>query len=306
MLIEKLSSDKGKQCLLPLCDGITGADNDVLETTAPSTEPSSEPSTQPSLQPSVLPSAVPSVAPSPASSASPSSPPSTEYSNGVAEIRYEAAIKVDGLDVSTIPTSPGAALTKLLTVLTYSISRFLPEDTTVQITSIGGVPVADIGTEAVSRPTTTTSTSDGRIRRYRLLEADTGVEIEFEVVSTVECDDVECTDVDESSNQAYETMTQDMIQAVDSGDLTRTLQEEAAAADVVALASITIDSFEAEEPTITITEGSDDDSGAGSLRVLTAAAMSVFVVMVGFALFVGKHTTGSAPAFSIRSRLCSA
>ena len=289
MLLEKLSSDKGKQCLLPLCDGITGADNDVLETTAPSTEPSSEPSLQPSLQPSVLPSAVPSVAPSPASSASPSSPPSNEYSNGVVEIRYEAAIKVDGLDVSTIPTSPGAALTKLLTVLTSSISRFLPEDTMVQITSIGGVPVADIGTEAVSRPTTTTSTSDGRLRRYRLLEADTstGVEIEFEVVSTVECDDVECTDADEISNQAYETMTQDMIQAVDSGDLTSTLQEEAAAADVLALASITIDSFEAEEPTITITEGSDDDSGAGSLHVLTAAAMSVFAGVVGSALFVG-------------------
>lgn len=158
----------------------------------------------------------------------------------------------------------------------------------VQITSIGGVPVADIGTEAVSRPTTTTSTSDGRLRRYRLLEADTstGVEIEFDVVSTVECDDVECTDADEISNQAYETMTQDMIQAVDSGDLTSTLQEEAAAADVLALASITIDSFEAEEPTITITEGSDDDSGAGSLHVLTAAAMSVFAIMVGFALFV--------------------
>ena len=287
MILEKLSSDKGKQCLLPLCDGITGADDDVLETTAPSTEPSSEPSTQPSLQPSVLPSVVPSVAPSPASSASPSSPPSTEYSNGVVEIRYEAAIKVDGLDVSSIPTSPGPALTKLLTVLTSSISRFLPEHTTVQITSIGGVPVADIGTEAVRRPTTTTSTSNGRLRRYRLLEADTGVEIEFEVVSTFECDDVECTDADEISNQAYETMTQGMIQAVDSGDLTSTLKEEAAAADVVALTSITIDSFEAEEPTITITEGSDDDSGAGSLHIFSAAAMSVFAVMVGFAQFVG-------------------
>ena len=51
ILIEKLSSDKGKQCLLPLCDGITGADDNVLETTTPSTEPSAEPSAEPSLQP---------------------------------------------------------------------------------------------------------------------------------------------------------------------------------------------------------------------------------------------------------------
>ena len=86
------------------------------------------------------------------------------------------------------------------------------------------------------------------MRRYRLLQADAGVEIEFEVVSTLECDDAECTDADAMSSEAYETMTQDMAQAVDSGELTNEIQEEAAAANVVALESIAIDSFEAQLP----------------------------------------------------------
>ena len=93
---------------------------------------------------------------------------------------------------------------------------------------------------------------------------------------------MECTDAENVSNQAYETMTQDMAQAVDSGDLTTTLQEEAAVADVVALASIAIDSFEAEEPTVTVTKGSDDDSGAG---VLSPGGMFAFAGIV--ALWIG-------------------
>jgi len=299
LIMEQLSSDEGKQCLLPLC-GDVGADNDdgaggddnALETFAPSTVPSSEPSSSPSAQPSSSPSAVPSVAPSPAYSASPSSAPSTETSNGVVEIRYEASIKVENLDVSSIPTTPGEALNKLINVLTASIGKFLPESTTVQITRIGGVLVVDIGTTGTAArystvTATTTTTSDGRLRRYRLLQADTGVEIEFEVVSTLECDDAECTDAGTMSSQAYETMTQDMAQAVDSGDLTTALQEEATAADVVALASITINSFEAEEPTVTITEGNDDDSAAAVIGIATMSTVSALVGVVGLALCIG-------------------
>ena len=86
------------------------------------------------------------------------------------------------------------------------------------------------------------------MRRYRLLEAEAGVEIEFEVISTLECDGADCTDADAMSSEAYETMTQDMAQAVASGELTNEIQEEAAAANVVALESIAIDSFEAQLP----------------------------------------------------------
>jgi len=296
IIVEQLSSDKGKQCLLPLCGDHSADSNALDETMAPSAEPSFEPSAEPSLQPfvepsmqpSTSPSTAPSVVPSSTYSTSPSLSPSSESSNGVVKIRYEAAIKVNNLDISSIPTSPGAALTQLINVLTNSISKFLPEDTTVQITSIGGIPVANVGTTIGTGTSTSTitvaatGTTDGRLRRYRLLQADTGVEIEFEVVSTIECDDVECTDAENVSNQAYETMTQDMAQAVDSGDLTTTLQEEAAVADVVALASIAIDSFEAEEPTVTVTKGSDDDSGAG---VLSPGGMFAFAGIV--ALWIG-------------------
>ena len=174
------------------------------------------------------------------------------------------------MNISSIPT-PGEALNKLIDVLTVSIGQFLPENTEVLIISIGGIPV------------TNATTSDGRMRRYRLLEAEAGVEIEFEVISTLECDGADCTDADAMSSEAYETMTQDMAQAVDSGELTTALQEEAAAADVLNLASITIDSFEADQPTVTITEGSDDDSAAAAKFGVSASAV---FALVGLALCI--------------------
>ena len=278
-IVEQLSSDEGKQCLLPLCGDVgdgTGGDDNTLATIAPSIEsssaPSSNPSSSPSLHPSTNPSTVPSVAPSLGYTTSPSAAPSTETSTGVVEIRYEASIKVENLDVSSIPTTPGEDLDKLIDVLTTSIGQFLPENTEVKITSIGGIPVAGA-----------TATSDGRLRRYRLLQADAGVEIEFEVISTLDCDDAECTDAEAMSSEAYETMTQDMAQAVDSGELTTALQEEAAAADVLNLASITIDSFEADQPTVTITEGSDDDSAAAAKFGVSASAV---FALVGLALCI--------------------
>ena len=272
-IVEQLSSDEGKQCLLPLCGDVgdgTGGDDNTLATTAPSIESSSAPSSNPSGQPSTSPTTVPSVSPTLVFTTSPSSAPSTSTeTNGVVEIRYEASITVENINISSIPTTPGEDLDKLIDVLTTSIGQFLPENTEVQIIRIGGIPIAGA-----------TATSDGRLRRYRLLQADAGVEIEFEVISTLDCDDAECSDAETMSSEAYETMTQDMAQAVDSGELTTALQEEAAAADVVALASIRSFEFKADQPTVTITEGSDDDSAAAAQFGVSVSGIIGIVALV--------------------------
>ena len=75
-------------------------------------------------------------------------------------------------------------------------------------------------------------------------------------------------------------MTQDMAQAVDSGELTTALQEEAAAADVVALASIRSFEFKADQPTVTITEGSDDDSAAAAQFGVSVSGIIGIVALV--------------------------
>jgi len=129
VILDQLSSEKGKQCLLPLC-GIEGEDNDNNE----STPPSSMPSTEPSVMPSAEPSEFPSSAPSPL--------PTSSVSNGIIEIRYEASINVDNLDISAIPVTPGEELNKIVNVLKEVLSQFLPANSVARILSIGGIPVA--------------------------------------------------------------------------------------------------------------------------------------------------------------------
>ena len=57
-------------------------------------------------------------------------------------------------------------------------------------------------------------------------------------------------------------MTTEISTAVSEGTLTTAIQEQAAEANVEVLAAIEINTFTAEEPTVTITEGEDDDSAA--------------------------------------------
>jgi len=315
IILDQLSSEKGKQCLLPLCDiededhsyddGDADGDNEsippssipsvapsvmpsvqpsVFPSTAPSSTPSLAPSVAPSSAPSSIPSSAPSVAPSTAPSYIPSLAPSAAPSllptpevvtNGIVEIRYEAAIKVDNLDISAIPIIPGEELNKIVDVLKEVLSQFLPANSVARILSIGGIPVA--------------SPTDRRLRRYRLLQAaggdasgDTGVgvEIEFEVISTLECDDAECSDADAMSQEAYSVMTTDINEAVSEGSLTTAIQEQASEANVEVLAAIEINSFTAEEPTIIITEGEDDSAAPKAAGIVVAAFVSSIAGLV--------------------------
>ena len=315
IILDQLSSDKGKQCLLPLCgiegeahnydDGDADGENESIPPSSmpstspsampsvqpsvfPSTAPSSTPSLAPSADPSTAPSSTPSLAPSAAPSTAPSSTPSLAPSaapsllptpeavtNGVVEIRYEAAIKVDNLDISAIPLTPGEELNKIVDVLKEVLSQFLPANSVARILSIGGIPVA--------------SPIDRRLRRYRLLQAaggdadgdtDVGVEIEFEVISTLECEDAECSDADAMSQEAYSVMTTDINEAVSEGTLTTAIQEQASEANVEVLAAIEINSFTAEEPTVTITEGEDDSAAPKAAGIAVAAIVSSIAGLV--------------------------
>ena len=71
--------------------------------------------------------------------------------------------------------------------------------------------------------------------------------------------------VETISNQLYETGTKDLSQAVDSGDLAAAVRETAETNEVELLSSIALDSFEANEPTCTITDisGTDADLECG-------------------------------------------
>ena len=262
IILDQLSSDKGKQCLLPLC-GMEGEDNDNNESIPPSSMPSTEPSVMPSVQPSGFPSSAPSLL------------PTSSVTNGVIEIRYEAAIKVDNLDISDIPVTPGEELNKIVNVLKEVLRQFLPANSVARILSIGGISVA--------------GSTNRRIRRYRLLQAaggdadvesDVGVEIEFEVISTLECDDVECSDADTMSRETYNAMTTDINEAVLEGTLTTAIQEQATEANVEVLAAIEINSFTAEEPTVTITEGEDDSAAPKPAGIAAAAIVSSLAGLV--------------------------
>ena len=93
------------------------------------------PTKRPSLTPSRQPVFVDST---------PTSPVPSERSFVVVEIGYRAAIAIENVDADSIPSSSSAEMTKLAEVLASSIANFLPENSRVRITKIGGVAVNEL------------------------------------------------------------------------------------------------------------------------------------------------------------------
>jgi len=302
-ILSQMSSDKGKSCLAPLCavdvPGNEDEDEDdddfkIFKSSAPSSTPEtisptlspitmnptsetasfSEPTSSPvgmpttTATPTALPSSGGLVTSAP--TASPTSAPSTMSptatpENGVVEVKFEAEITLNGLNISDIPTG-GDELQAMVSVLKDVLAQFLPKDAEARIISIGGIRVAQ------------------RRRLLRILQSD-GVDVEFEVIIKKECSDASCSDSANLSSELYDGITGELGEAVSSGNLTASLQEKAAEEGVPALekAAVKEDSFSASEPitevrTVEKDNGNDDYVGSGATPISFSSTLIVLLV----------------------------
>jgi len=275
-ILESLSSEKGKGCLTALCD-LGENESDDPETKFPSASPSTKPdisnnnltsvspssphSILPSVTPSALhgawPSASPSATPNVAftnapslavdeSTGTPTASPTTLAKNGTVEITFAASLTLNNFNASDVPL-PGPELDAMVKVLEKVISDFLPTGALAKILRIGGISVAR--------------------RLLRQLEEQESVDIEFEVKMKRECQTSECADADQISNDMYEDVVGDFSDAVSSGSLTTSIQEEASGQGVTILQTVSAkpSSFKAGEPKVKVTKGDGDSGGGGGI-----------------------------------------
>lgn len=299
-LLDELRSNQGKQCLLPICVFDTD-ELDGYADHAPSMAPSQGPSIIPSqgipTTSSQLPSFFPSSAPSIISSIAPSTAPSIMSSvnstqnitYGTLELRYEASIKVKYFNVVDIPASPGADLDALLQVLREGIRNFLPDTADAHVLRIGTNVFAKLH----------------RIRRYRNLQTTndnvtaTGIdgseelEIDFEVTFKLHCKDTDCKEADKISDDAYESMTLNIGQAVSDGSLTTVMQSKANASGVQSLATIEVEpsSFQAGEAIVTVTLA---ENGGGTDSSGYSSCMNIRVAFIGIIASLGVLVIGQS------------
>lgn len=193
------------------------------------------------------------------------------------------------LNVVDIPASPGADLDALLQVLREGIRNFLPDTADAHVLRIGTNVFAKLR----------------RIRRYRNLQTTndnvtaTGIdgseelEIDFEVTFKLHCKDTDCKEADKISDDAYESTTLNIGQAVSDGSLTTVMQSKANASGVQSLATIEVEpsSFQAGEAIVTVTLA---ENGGGTDSSGYSSCMNIRVAFIGIIASLGVLVIGQS------------
>jgi hypothetical protein len=229
-ILEVMSSKKGQECLLPLCE-LFDSENGWFDPESKD-DKKSIPSANPTMQP----------APAPISpTLSPTASPTPVPKMGKVEIKFEAAIVLN-MNMTDVPTQP-SELVGILAVLTKVINEFLPPDASARILRIGDVDVA----------------------RRNLRKLQEGLKVDFEVIMTKECDTASCTGATEMADDMYEGVTTEFQDAVSDGSLTTAIQDEAEKENIPVLQDVSVDedSFEADDVTVkveTVSIPNDDEN----------------------------------------------
>ena len=252
-IMTELSSDKGQECMLPICQSVysfkTEGDQEPHEDNDGVTNFQSS-------APVVAPSMIPSIA----TSSAPSSAPTLRHLNQPeivksVEVKFQASVSFDSLTVEDIPPI-GPELDAMVQVLQNAISNNLPVGSSARIIKIAGIPVNGGLT---------------RRRRRRLDGTVSGVEVEFEVTKKIECDGNDCSGAIEESNTFYTAATTQLNTAVADGSLESDIEEEATISGVTVLQIVEVkeDSFSSssletsilEEVIETNNDDENDDEG---------------------------------------------
>ena len=257
--LEKLSSEKGKQCLLPLCQ--VGKKDGEHKGSTPSSRPNLQPTIRPtpgdfqSTKPTQKPSLVPTESgssnnnvPTPVPTLQETPSPTVTFTNAKIQVKFKAEIKLNMTDVVLVP---GPELEAVVEVLEKSIEKSLSNQATVRILKIGGLPLSR--------------------RVLRSLQSADALSVEFEVTMEIESETTDGSDADVLSETIYITATNELQDAVSSGTLDDTLKEEAKSRGVTILENVTINksSFSAQEKNVKITT-KEDNGGSGSTSLDTS------------------------------------
>jgi hypothetical protein len=273
-LLESLQSGPANECLKPVCDiGIDGAfihyaahgptveineSDDILGTELPTVSPTllatsklAPSAAPPSLSPSAVPSSSPSASLAPLynptkltkkPTSKPTNKPTAQAEFGSVEVLFEVAITLDGINMSDLDVT---SLDSMVDLLEKVLANMLPEGARVRLLKVGGF--------AVTR----------RLLRFLEENATQGVDVEFEVIMTKQCDSAKCDNSEDLSTALYDEVTNGLKAKIDNGSLTTAIQEEAEAEGVSELTSVTVkvDSLKTSAPKVTVkeVEGTDDD-----------------------------------------------
>ena len=279
-----------RDCMEPLCEiGIddalfsidegTPVDPNILSTPAPSIAnagSTSIPSTNawstpiPSTMPTMSPSTKPTLKPTTALPTSPPTASPTQAKFGSVDIKFDAAVTLEGINVSDLDFTSLGAVVDLLEKVFESI---LPEGAMVRLLRVGGISVT-------------------RRMLRNLQDDEQGVEVEFEVTITETCEDADCNNSEDISNAVYDNVTSDLKKKVEDGSLSTAIQEEADAEGVSELANVSVkpDSLKASEPTVTVKKAepeTDDDTDDDSSSFKFKSTLAIAIVSAS-ALFLGE------------------
>ena len=96
--------------------------------------------------------------------------------------------------------------------------------------------------------------SDTRRLLQSLDESEDGVEVEFEVILTKQCEDMACKNSEDIAAMAYDDVTADLKTKVETGLLTKVIQEEADAEGLSEFATLSVkpDSLKANVATVMV------------------------------------------------------
>ncbi|KAL7467248.1 hypothetical protein ACHAXS_007493 [Conticribra weissflogii] len=310
-LIHELKEETPKSCMKPFCEiGLRGAllvgndiviheneqdddsvDGVVTPTIAPTMLPTMLPTVFPTVEstekpstsaptakltdfPTTKPTALPTTKPTTQPTNKPTSSP-TKVQVGSVEVAFEVGIKLEGIDVSDLDITQ---LDSVVSVLEKVFKSMLPEGARVRLLKVGGI--------SVSR------------RILRVLQdsnsSSTGVDVEFEVIMTKQCDTAKCTESAQVSDSLYTEVTTDLKSKMESGSVTTAIQEKAKEEGVTQLEniSVSVSSLTVSEAKVTVTEGSpnddtDDDTFiSASIQTGHDALLPIMLGMVSVIFFL--------------------
>jgi hypothetical protein len=275
VFLPKSGGDGGEPIAVPTSK--PSGDVVISNTTSTTPSPSVKPNTTPkptTLQPTKAPTTSttkPTIMIKPTTISLTKTPTAslTKAKFGSVDVKFEAAVTIEGINVSDLDFT---ALGAVVDLLEKVFASFLPEGALVRLLKIGGVPVTR--------------------RMLRNLQDDAqGVDVEFEVTITETCEDAECSNSKDISDSVYSDATTKLQKNVEDGSLTTAIQEEADADGVSELANVSIkpDSLKASAPTVTVKQAdpetdndpTDDDSASSAIK----STIALLVVSTSVLLF---------------------
>lgn len=259
-ILTHLSSDEGKECILPVCSSIQLFEFGYDENDPPIDRPTFSPSSSVVESSTIVPtgngppsnSEHSSFVPSNTPSHHPSLRPSLYYETMKSvEVKFQAKMLFENLSREDIPQQ-GPELKTMVQVLEAAISKNLPSGSTARILKIAGILM-----NGLSR---------------RRLDDTNGVEIEFEVTKTIDCDGTNCNVALQESSAFYTSATNQLNNAILSGVLETDIEGEATILGLATLQDIQVntESFVASSvETIEVTtQGSASPSAASPSAAL--------------------------------------